>query len=59
MLVRLGRQVDARDPAEAGLEEYSRTDEGALYAIRGSPLRRDPLNLIPPACGPSFVTATA
>src|SRR5437016_2201840 len=22
-----------------GLEEYSRTDEGALYAIRGSPLR--------------------
>ena len=22
-----------------GLEEYSRTDEGALYAIKGSPLR--------------------
>src|SRR3989440_5007262 len=30
-----------------GLEEYSRTDEGALYAIRGSPLRENPLNLIP------------
>jgi serine protein kinase len=29
-----------------GLEEYSRTDEGALYAIRGSPLRENPLNLI-------------
>src|SRR6202049_5177493 len=30
-----------------GLEEYSRTDEGALYAIKGSPLRESPLNLIP------------
>ena len=30
-----------------GLEEYSRTDEGALYAIQGSPLRENPLNLIP------------
>jgi len=30
-----------------GIEEYSRTDEGALYAIKGSPLRESPLNLIP------------
>src|ERR1700722_14376721 len=30
-----------------GLEEFSRTDEGALYAIKGSPLRENPLNLIP------------
>jgi serine protein kinase len=30
-----------------GLEEYSRTDEGALYAIQGSPLRESPLNLVP------------
>ena len=30
-----------------GLEEYSRTDEGALYAIKGSPLRENPLNLVP------------
>src|SRR5260370_17212475 len=30
-----------------GLEEYSRTDEGALYAVRGAPLRENPLNLIP------------
>src|SRR5271154_4509905 len=30
-----------------GLEEYSRTDQGALYAIKGSPLRESPLNLIP------------
>jgi serine protein kinase len=30
-----------------GLEEYSRTDEGAIYAVKGSPLRESPLNLIP------------
>jgi serine protein kinase len=30
-----------------GLEEFSRTDKGALYAIKGSPLRENPLNLIP------------
>src|SRR3569833_56946 len=30
-----------------GLEEFSRTDEGALYSIKGSPLRENPLNLIP------------
>src|ERR1700731_2154727 len=30
-----------------GLEEYSRTDEGALYAIKGSPMHESPLNLIP------------
>jgi len=30
-----------------GLEEYSRTEEGALYAVKGSPLRESPLNLIP------------
>jgi serine protein kinase len=30
-----------------GLEEYSRTDDGALYAVKGSPLRESPLNLIP------------
>jgi serine protein kinase len=28
-----------------GLEEYSRTDEGALYAVKGSPMRENPLNL--------------
>ena len=30
-----------------GLEEYSRTDDGALYAVKGSPLRESPLNLVP------------
>jgi serine protein kinase len=30
-----------------GLEEYSHTDEGALYAIKGSPLHESPLHLIP------------
>src|SRR6202047_2984901 len=37
-----------------GLEEYSRTDEGALYAIRGSPLRESPLNLVPASLRPAF-----
>ena len=29
------------------LEEYSRTEEGALYALKGSPLHESPLTLIP------------
>src|SRR5882762_7626032 len=37
-----------------GLEEYSRTDEGALYAIKGSPLRENPLNLIPTSLRAEF-----
>ncbi len=37
-----------------GLEEYSRTDEGALYAIKGSPLRESPLNLIPASLRAEF-----
>jgi serine protein kinase len=37
-----------------GLEEYSRTDHGALYAIKGSPLRESPLNLIPTSLRPEF-----
>ncbi|HIP53386.1 MAG TPA: serine protein kinase [Chromatiales bacterium] len=30
-----------------GLEEYSHTDEGAIYALKGSPLHESPLNLVP------------
>ena len=30
-----------------GLEEYSRTDEGAVYALQGSPLHESPLNIVP------------
>jgi serine protein kinase len=37
-----------------GLEEYSRTDAGALYAIKGSPLRESPLNLIPASLRAEF-----
>jgi serine protein kinase len=37
-----------------GLEEYSRTEEGALYAIKGSPLRENPLNLIPASLRAEF-----
>ncbi|SDJ41423.1 PrkA family serine protein kinase [Salimicrobium halophilum] len=30
-----------------GLEQYSYTDEGAVYAIKGCPMHEDPLHLIP------------
>ena len=30
-----------------GLEQYSKTDEGAIYAIKGCPMHEDPLHLIP------------
>lgn len=30
-----------------GLEKYSRTDRGAVYAIKGCPMHEDPLHLIP------------
>jgi serine protein kinase len=37
-----------------GLEEYSYTDEGALYAVRGCPVHESPLHLIPHTLRPSF-----
>ena len=37
-----------------GLEEYSHTDEGALYALKGSPLHENPLNLVPYTLRPQF-----
>lgn len=30
-----------------GIEEYSLTDEGAVYGLQGSPLHENPLNLVP------------
>lgn len=30
-----------------GLEEYSKTEDGAVYAIKGCPMHEEPLNLIP------------
>jgi serine protein kinase len=30
-----------------GLERYSRTDNGAVYAIRGCPMHEEPLHLVP------------
>lgn len=30
-----------------GLETYTRTDEGAVYAIKGCPMQEEPLHLIP------------
>src|SRR5579883_1480679 len=32
-----------------GLENYSRTDDGAVYAIKGCPMHEEPLHLIPDA----------
>jgi len=37
-----------------GLEEYSLTDEGAMYALQGSPLHESPLNLIPASLRSKF-----
>jgi len=37
-----------------GLEEYSHTDEGAVYALKGSPLHENPLNLVPYSLRPEF-----
>src|SRR4051812_39486452 len=37
-----------------GLEEYSRTDAGTLYGIKGSPLHESPLNLIPASLRAQF-----
>jgi serine protein kinase len=30
-----------------GLEQYSRTEDGAVYAVKGCPMHEDPLHLIP------------
>ncbi|MFS0574066.1 PrkA family serine protein kinase [Sporosarcina sp. 179-K 3D1 HS] len=37
-----------------GLEQYSKTDEGAVYAIKGCPMHEDPLHLIPPELRDDF-----
>jgi serine protein kinase len=37
-----------------GLEEYSQTDEGALYGLQGSPIRENPLVLVPASLRAQF-----
>jgi serine protein kinase len=37
-----------------GLEEYSHTDEGAMYAIKDCPVHDSPLHLIPHSLRPEF-----
>lgn len=32
---------------KAGLEQWSRTEEGTLYALKGSPMHENPLNAVP------------
>lgn len=41
-----------------GLEEYSRTEEGALYAIAFCPQQEEPLHLLPESARREFVKAT-
>ncbi|WP_138494075.1 PrkA family serine protein kinase [Paenibacillus pinistramenti] len=37
-----------------GLEQFSKTDAGAVYAIEGCPMHEDPLHLIPHELRPDF-----
>jgi serine protein kinase len=37
-----------------GIEEYSETEQGALYAIGGCPMNEDPLHLVPKDLRPKF-----
>ncbi len=37
-----------------GLEQYSRTTRGAVYAIKGCPMQEDPLHLIPEELRPEI-----
>ncbi|MBI3973790.1 MAG: protein prkA, partial [Chloroflexi bacterium] len=37
-----------------GLENYSRTDDGAVYAIKGCPMHEEPLHLIPESLRPEI-----
>ncbi|QGP92394.1 PrkA AAA domain protein [Neomoorella glycerini] len=37
-----------------GLERYSQTDAGAIYAIKGCPMHEEPLHLIPRELRPEF-----
>lgn len=37
-----------------GLEDYSRTDDGAVYALDGCPMHEEPLHLIPRELRPEF-----
>jgi len=37
-----------------GLEQYSRTTKGAIYAIKGCPMQEDPLHLIPDELRPEI-----
>lgn len=37
-----------------GLEQYSRTERGALYGIKGCPMHEEPLHLIPCELRPDF-----
>lgn len=39
-----------------GLEKYSRTDEGAIFAIKGCPMHEEPLHLIPLELRPEVET---
>lgn len=43
------------DLIKRALEEFTRTDVGAVYAIRGCPMQEEPLHLIPPRLRPQLM----
>jgi serine protein kinase len=43
-----GAKSSVLDLLKVGLEAYSHTDAGALYAIDGCPMHEEPLHLVPP-----------
>lgn len=49
-----GGKSTAVSALKRGLEEYSKTDDGATYAIDGCPMNEDPLHLIPNELRPKF-----
>lgn len=42
-----GGKTTLVDAIKSGLEDYSMTDEGAMYAIDGCPMHEEPLKLVP------------
>ena len=42
------------DIIKRGLEDYTKSDEGAVYTIQGCPMQEDPLHLVPAGLRPSL-----
>lgn len=53
-----GAKSSAVDQIKRGLELYTQTDEGAVYAIKGCPMHEEPLHLVPRAHRKQLATET-